>query len=983
MAFDAGAVIAHAKLDTAQWEAASARLKKGVNKLGSVLNTAAKVGFVGAAAAIGIATKKSMEFDKEVRNVTTLIKGTPKDFDNMRKSLLNLDSSLGTSKEMAAGLYQAISAGAEPGAEAMQLVEQSAKFAKAALTDTNTAVDIITTAMNAYGKETISAAQASDLYFTTIKEGKITGEELSAVIGQSIPLFASAGIGMEELTAGMAAMTKQGVQASETTTQMNSLVRAFIKPSTEMGDALKDIGYHSGAAFLEAKGLSGAMEFLQKQTKGEKDELAKLIPDIQGIKGALALTGKGAKIFNDTLTEMENITGATTEAFKKQIDPVDLAGQTFDKLAVVAGQAGEVLLDELAVAATEAAKGMIDFIKDADNLDTIKTMASDLAKRFIDLAKFTGKLVKIIVDLPAPIKAAAVAGVALAAVVPKLVAGFKAVKIGIIAMKSALIVMNTIALLGPTGIIVLAGMAAAALFMLGKQHYDNVKSAKQERLANLKLKGVYTDLIGETDTLITSIGDVKKNFVKFKAEVTGGNGAVNALKTLKEQLKTVEGGIIDLERITGKSTKTQKDLNKENKNFVLTQREVTQGIIAQVESQKNGISINKTAEKQHKNNIKELNKLQWQRQELIQKINEMEAAIKKEKDAINEETESNKVNTDVIKANQEARENIQDLRVEMLKLQGKENDSAMMALRLEEQRALKKIQLNKDISDSVKTDLIQTTKNYYKLLRDDTALSENEARWLTFTERVKETSTELGTWLVENFKTMGDAVKAGFDAVMQGIQWMLNSISSITSQHYKNENAKINLKYKNDQKALKQNLKNGVITQKEYDKKKTQLDEDLAKKKNNIAKKQFKAEKGTKIGEVWINAALATMKVWQAYAGIPFVGPVIAGIMTGVIAGVATIQTALIGRQKFVPQYAKGGRPETNKPAIVGEKGPEMFIPDTSGTIIPNDITEKVAAGGGGNTYLQIYNPVIREDRDIDKLADKVSRVLGKKLAFA
>ena len=38
-----------------------------------------------------------------------------------------------------------------------------------------------------------------------------------------------------------------------------------------------------------------------------------------------------------------------------------------------------------------------------------------------------------------------------------------------------------------------------------------------------------------------------------------------------------------------------------------------------------------------------------------------------------------------------------------------------------------------------------------------------------------------------------------------------------------------------------------------------------------------------------------------------------------------------------LPFFADGGRPEVGKPAIVGEKGPELFIPDTAGTVVPND----------------------------------------------
>ena len=47
--------------------------------------------------------------------------------------------------------------------------------------------------------------------------------------------------------------------------------------------------------------------------------------------------------------------------------------------------------------------------------------------------------------------------------------------------------------------------------------------------------------------------------------------------------------------------------------------------------------------------------------------------------------------------------------------------------------------------------------------------------------------------------------------------------------------------------------------------------------------------------------------------------------------------------------FANGGRPPTNRPSIVGEKGAELFVPDSAGTIVPNN-----QLGGGGNTTAEI-----------------------------
>ena len=72
----------------------------------------------------------------------------------------------------------------------------------------------------------------------------------------------------------------------------------------------------------------------------------------------------------------------------------------------------------------------------------------------------------------------------------------------------------------------------------------------------------------------------------------------------------------------------------------------------------------------------------------------------------------------------------------------------------------------------------------------------------------------------------------------------------------------------------------------------------------------------------------------------------------------ATLAKAMV--QKFISGpilalfgLASGGPAKAGQPYIVGEEGPELFIPKNSGTVIPNDITEAMAGGpafnmGGG-----------------------------------
>ena len=67
--------------------------------------------------------------------------------------------------------------------------------------------------------------------------------------------------------------------------------------------------------------------------------------------------------------------------------------------------------------------------------------------------------------------------------------------------------------------------------------------------------------------------------------------------------------------------------------------------------------------------------------------------------------------------------------------------------------------------------------------------------------------------------------------------------------------------------------------------------------------------------------------------------------------GVNTILSGIPGfggLPKLLP-FANGGRPPVGRPSLVGEKGPELFVPRRSGTIIPND-----KLGGGGSTNINV-----------------------------
>ena len=87
-------------------------------------------------------------------------------------------------------------------------------------------------------------------------------------------------------------------------------------------------------------------------------------------------------------------------------------------------------------------------------------------------------------------------------------------------------------------------------------------------------------------------------------------------------------------------------------------------------------------------------------------------------------------------------------------------------------------------------------------------------------------------------------------------------------------------------------------------------------------------------------------------------------------------------KQRPLHFRASGGMVAGGSPYVVGEKGPELIIPRTQGLVLNNSVSSKLmsmlgGAGskGGGNVIINVNNPVIRNENDIRKLAQEISRV--------
>lgn len=219
-----------------------------------------------------------------------------------------------------------------------------------------------------------------------------------------------------------------------------------------------------------------------------------------------------------------------------------------------------------------------------------------------------------------------------------------------------------------------------------------------------------------------------------------------------------------------------------------------------------------------------------------------------------------------------------------------------------------------------------------------------------------------------------DKIMAGMSAAMSIIQTIGSVQKAASEQRVRALDQEIEAEKKRDGKS-KQSL--AKISQ-------------LEKKKDAEKRKAFEADKKMKIAQTIMATATGAMEAYKAMVGIPYVGPAIAAAAAAVVVAMgaqqlATIQsmtynggggsvsasgpqTITAGQRRDSVDLAKSrsargelgyfrgesgtGGPEAFTPAfsgyrnraeggntafMVGEQGPELFVPEIPGRIVPND----------------------------------------------
>lgn len=375
-----------------QSEESSKKSRDGIKELQGVLASAGiaatlneiKNGFFDCSEA-------AAQFETSTAMVATIADTSQKSLSSISKEVRTYSNETGeAASDMAEATYQAISASVNT-ADAAAFAGTATKLAVGGFTSATTAVDVLTTAINAYGLAASDATQLSDYLITTQNLGKTSVDQLAQSVGKVIPLASAYNVQMDNLSSAYAVLTANGIATAESGTYLKSMLNELGDTGSGVSEVLLNSTGKTFAQLMEqGYSLGDVMAMLGNAVDGDSTAFNALWNSTEAGIGALSLFNAGADKYNSVLESMRTSAGATEKAYSTMADTTDKSKQrmenAFNNLKISVGDVLNPALTQVYEGFTNVFAGMSDFV---DEHPAVVAAISAIA---VGVGGFTGAL---------------------------------------------------------------------------------------------------------------------------------------------------------------------------------------------------------------------------------------------------------------------------------------------------------------------------------------------------------------------------------------------------------------------------------------------------------------------------------------------------------------------------------------------------------------------------------------------------------------
>lgn len=324
-------------------------------------------------------SESAEKFETASAKVSTIADTSKKSMGTLNKEMLDLSTQTGTAvTDIAESTYQAISASVDT-SKAVETVGEATKLAKGGFTDSTTAIDGLTTVLNSYGNKVKDASEVSDVFLTVQNLGKTSVNELASSIGKVATNAANYGVSLQDLGTAYIQLTKRGIETSESTTYIKSLMKELSKQGQKVALTLQtETGKSFAELMAEGKSLGDVIQILSDSVGGDATAFSNLFSRQEAATAATVLLKTGTEDYNNTLKKVTNSTGAADEAYKKMTDTSETAKQKMlngiENLKIAIGTQLNESLDGMYQHGQKAISWAMEFVN--KNPDVVKAVVS-------------------------------------------------------------------------------------------------------------------------------------------------------------------------------------------------------------------------------------------------------------------------------------------------------------------------------------------------------------------------------------------------------------------------------------------------------------------------------------------------------------------------------------------------------------------------------------------------------------------------------
>jgi TP901 family phage tail tape measure protein len=504
----------------------------------------------------GAGIKLAADFDKSMTKIESLVGIAGEEVAKMGETAKQMATDTGRSaSEAADALFFITSAGLE-GEQAMNVLNASLQAAAVGLGDTATVADLATSAMNAYGADTLGASDATDVLVAAVREGKLESSELAGAMGSVLPIASNMGVSFNEVGAAFAAMSRTGTNAAVASTQLRGILNGLLKPTKDAEDALAGMGLSSAGLrqSLKEDGLLATLEILKSNFEGNDQAAARVFGNVRALSGVMDLLGAGVDSTREIFAEMNNVQGATATAFERTSES---ASFKLDKAMVAVRnsltEVGSVLLTAL-----------------VPTIQSFTNFITNLTEKFNSLDESTKRTILTIAGI------AAAAGPVII-FIGKIATGFGSILSILPGVTVAFKVLTTTMLANPI-LAVAAGVTALGLAL--SRYSKNQKDARREAMTSGKSIQQLNQIIAEEEQKLIDISNSKiknknQEYRKIKRRIAIYQEEVNTLKSVEQTQQDENNTVEEFNDILEKNTQLLSENTTEISNNQAQRAKVT------------------------------------------------------------------------------------------------------------------------------------------------------------------------------------------------------------------------------------------------------------------------------------------------------------------------------------------------------------------------------------------------------------------------